>query len=72
VGDLSWVAPCREKIIKHHIIKMKKQSLLEYETPFIVVHEVAFEGDLCQSKIEANITVEDLDEENGSDHNLEF
>ncbi len=51
---------------------MKKQTKMEYETPFIVVHEVAFEGDLCQSKIEANITVEDLDEENGSDHDLEF
>ena len=51
---------------------MKKQTKIEYETPFIVVHEVAFEGDLCQSKIEAKITVEDLDEENGPDHDLEF
>ena len=51
---------------------MKMQRKMEYVTPFVVAQEVAFEGNLCQSKIEANITVQDLDEQNGPDHDLEF
>ncbi len=51
---------------------MKKQTKMEYETPFIVVHEVAFEGDLCQSNIKGNITVTDLEQDDDTNPNNQF
>ena len=51
---------------------MKKQTHLEYSTPFIEVNEVEFERGLCQSRLKASITVEELEEVNNPDHDLEF
>ena len=53
-------------------MNMKRLTKIEYISPALFAQEVAFEGDICVSKIDATITVEDLEEENGPDHDLEF
>ena len=54
---------------------MRKQRKMEYEAPSIVINELAFEGNLCQSQVKARITVknhEEIDEEVDPSHKLEF
>jgi len=53
-------------------MNMKRLTKIEYISPALFAQEVAFEGDICVSKIDATLTVEDLEEENGPDHDLEF
>ena len=48
------------------------QNKLVYTSPSSLRRDIEYEGCICVSKIQNNVVVDPLDEEEGGDHDLVF